>query len=212
MLMDLKEHALTLAAATWGGQVEGDRLMPYGSALSVEGLSCSVMGNWYVAQADGRREKDAVGSVSDLGMPAYRPIVVKSEIVRGRKVKVARSMFGSYFFVKCEPTDENWHRIRTARHVRRLLTVGEGRWLLVPNGAMDVIRLVEAQHADPTVSSHFVWNFTVGDMVRIETGPFAHFWARIESAVDVHGRLMALVDIFGRQTRVELEARQLEAS
>ena len=212
MLMDLKEHALSLAAATWGGQVDGDRLMPLDGTMNGTGLSCSVMGNWYVAQADGRREKDAVESVADLGMPAYRPIVVKDEVLRGRLVKAARSMFGGYFFVRCEPTDDNWHRIRTARHVRRLVTTGEGRWLPVPLGAMEVIRLVEAQHADPALSSHFVWHFTVGDTVRIKTGPFAHFLARVESAVDAHGRLMALVDIFGRQTRIQFEARQLEAT
>lgn len=215
MLMDLRQHALALAAAEWGGQVDGDSLMPLAPVLNgmmAAEASCSVLGSWFLAQADSRRERDACASVSDLGMPTYRPIVVKDEVKRNRLVTQERSMFGAYFFVRCEATAENWHKVRTARHVRCLLTVGGGKWLPVPDGAMEVIRLVEAQHSDPVLSSKFVWHFSVGDQVRIKSGPFAHFWAKLESAVDAHGRLTALVDIFGRQTRIQLEARQIEAT
>jgi len=209
-----KQAALALAASTWGGEVRDGKVQPIASALSSlvrqDDVSCDAGGLWFAAQADARREADAVQSVSDLGFPVYRPVVVSEVVQRGRKVTVTRSMFQMYFFVKCRPTGDNWHKIRTARHVRRWVTTGDGGWLKVPEGVLDVVRLVESQHTAPEMNAKFVYHFSIGDQVRIKTGPFAHFYAKLQTSVDVRGRIEALVDIFGRATRVEFEVSQLE--
>lgn len=212
---DLKRHALSLAQSEWGGNLSDGRLMPIADALSQfvddGSLSCRAPGSWFVAQADARQERTAVEQIAKAGYPAYRPIVVKTEIVRHRKRTIERSMFGMYFFVRCLPTRESWHRIRMARGVRGLLVAPGGAWLKVPDLAMDVVRAVEAQHGTPDGKSRFIYHFSPGDQTRIKTGPFASFYAQLETSVDEHGRIKALVEIFGCQTHVELDADQLEA-
>lgn len=208
-------EALVSAQSEWGGGIiVGNKLMPLQSHFDsmFEEKSCSIGGHWYVVQADARQHKIAVKSVAAEGYPAYQPIVVKYAMKRGRKVRVESTMFGMYFFVKCDMTEDDYHRIRLARGVRKFLDISAtGRPLMVPNWAMDIVRLKEAEYGTPEGKSRFVYHFSPGDVVRIKDGPFALFYAKLESAVDEHGRLRALVDIFGRPTKVEFEAHQLEA-
>lgn len=210
---DLQRHALELAQSEWGGQVADGRLMPLSSAfagLIDEGPCCSIAGHWFVVQADARQEAVATQSIARAGFPAYRPIVTADVVVRHRKRTIVKSMFGMYLFVKCLPTHENWHKIRLARGVRQLVLSAGGSWLYVTETEMEVVRAVEAKHTTAEAKTRFVWHFSPGDTVRIKSGPFAHFYAQLDSAVDEHGRIAALVEIFGRKSRLELEAAQVE--
>jgi transcription antitermination factor NusG len=211
---DLTRHALELARSKWGGEVSDGRLMPLADALSDlidGGPRCSVAGNWFVVQADARQERLATESIAKAGFAAYRPIVTADIVSRGRKRSIEKSMFGMYLFVKCEPTEANWHKVRLARGVRRLVLSAGGGWICVPDQAMQVVRAVEAKHATASeVRSRFIYHLAAGDMVRIKEGAFAHFFAQLESAVDESGRIAALVEIFGRKSRLQLEAHQVE--
>jgi transcriptional antiterminator NusG len=198
-----------------GGQIIGDKLFPLRDhlmSLADEAPMCTTIGDWYVLEADARQDRQAVRSVAAEGYVAYQPIVIKNQVVRHRLRQIERAMFGKYFFVKCQLTDESYQRIRLARGVRRFLDLGDGRPRSVPNWAMDIVRLKEAEFGTPVGQSRFVYHFSPGDKVRIKNGPFQWFYAQLESAVDEHGRLTALIDLFGRETRVQLEATQVEAN
>ncbi len=52
--------------------------------------------------------------------------------------------------------------------------------------------------------------YKVGDTVRIRTGPFASFVARVEEVVPGAGKFTVVVSIFGRSTPVELAFKDVE--
>jgi transcription antitermination factor NusG len=59
--------------------------------------------------------------------------------------------------------------------------------------------------------SGIVWHFSEGDRVRIKNGPFAAFYAELQSAVDPHDRIKAFLSLFGRVSLVELSAFDIES-
>lgn len=214
---DLKMQVLRDVQRREGGVIVGNQLLPLRDHLSgvvddEVGPYCSIGGHWYVLQADARQDRTAVETVAKAGFPVYRPIVIKDHIWRGRKVRDERSMFGMYFFVRCLLTEANYHKVRLARGVRRFLDMGDGRPLAVPNWAMDIVRLKESECGTPVGKGRFLYHFSPGDQVRIKNGPFASFFAKLETAVDEHGRIKALVEIFSRPTPIEFDADQLEAT
>ena len=50
----------------------------------------------------------------------------------------------------------------------------------------------------------------IGDMVKIVDGPFKNFEGKVQEVDNNRGRIKALVDIFGRETPVELDFLQVK--
>lgn len=217
----LGRHALDLARQEWGG------LRSINSALS--GLvaepdrTCTVAGQWYVVSIHHQQEELARHEVAARGLVAYLPLDPKRERHgRGSERTRWRPLFGLYMFVKCEPI--YWGLVTSARGVRRFLGQ-DSRPEPVDSDRMEVIRLVEAEKAEAEFEraakegilakakaggrSGIIWDFKEGDRRRIESGPFAGFYADLQTAVDVHDRLRVLVNCFGRRSLVELSAFEI---
>jgi len=213
----IAQRALQAMQRKTGGEIIGDRLIPLaghlGELVADPQLQCRVEGNWFAVCTEPRQQKLASQSIAEAGLPAYLPMISKVESHgRGRERTVERPMFGQYLFVRCRPIADDWNKVTSARGVQRLLaTTGNGQPLPLRDGELEVIRLHEAEASTLMGRTKLVWHFSPGDVVRIKDGPFAAFYAQLESAVDEHGRIKALVDIFARSTPVEFDATQLEA-
>lgn len=186
--------------------------------VAVEPQACFTRGNWYVAALKPRHEQLAKGEIAKCGLVVYLPMAACHERHgRGSMRTVWRPMFGAYLFVKLDlDADDDWRRVTSARGVRRLLGQG-GNAEPVPMGAIEAIRLYEGDVAEleserikRSGRSGLAWHFTPGETVRIKAGPFAQFYAELETAVDSHDRIRALVSIFGRSTALELSALDIE--
>ena len=53
-------------------------------------------------------------------------------------------------------------------------------------------------------------DITVGEVVEVLEGPFAHFQGRVEEVDIEKAKLKVLVDMFGRQTVMELDFNQVQ--
>ncbi len=51
--------------------------------------------------------------------------------------------------------------------------------------------------------------YTIGEMVEVLEGPFANFQGKVEEIDDAKGKLKVSVDMFGRETKMELEFDQV---
>ena len=51
--------------------------------------------------------------------------------------------------------------------------------------------------------------YTIGEMVEVLEGPFAHFQGKVEEIDDAKGKLKVSVDMFGRETKMELDYDQV---
>jgi len=181
-------------------------------------MMCLTSGSWFVVSTERNQQELAKHEIAERGLPVYRPMIMQSERARGEVRWVERPMFGAYMFACCEPKDEHWSLITNARGVRKLLSF-DGKPARVDQARIDVIRLFEAEEAKKAVlrqrrsrngKSGIVWHFSPGETVRIKEGPFAAFYAQLETAVDSRDRIKAVVSIFGRQTPTELSAFDIE--
>jgi transcription termination/antitermination protein NusG len=214
MKKELVEHAMDLARQEWGA----DALKPIGPQLQElvehDRKACIVEGEWYVVIVEPGQHKLARKEIAARGLIPYAPTVtVMERHGRGSTRTVDRPMFGPYMFANCPPLVDCWTLLVGARGVKRLLG-NDGKPLPVDPYRMEIVRAVEATKRDEVAArSHggIIWHFNPGDQVRIKNGPFAAFYAELESAVDTNGRIKALVSIFGRQSRTELSIFDIEA-
>jgi len=183
-------------------------LSRYGSRESIEPLPPNT-GCWFAVRCQGNTEHLAAEGLKVRNFEVYLPILfVKERHGRGGLREIERPMFSTYLFLRCLPRSDHWDRARNVAGVRQL--VGDVVPAAVPEPALDAIRLAEACHATKTGRKALRWKLEPGDEARILTGPFAYFHATVMSAIDDHGRVMALVSIFGRASRVQFDADDLE--
>lgn len=218
----LGRHAVALARQEWGSLRS---LNPaFGDLVHEPDRECTAAGDWYVVSIEHQQEDLAKHEVAGRGMVAYLPLIPKRERHwRGSYHTVWRPLLGLYMFVKCLP--RQWSHVTSARGIHRFL--GKcGRPQAIDEYRIEVIQLVEAEKAaaeraralaEESVAkaradgrSGIVWPFVEGEQVRIKTGPFAGFYAELTAAVDVHDRIRAFVNLFGRQSLVELSAFEIE--
>ena len=82
-----------------------------------------------------------------------------------------------------------------------------------PNTASDEeMEVIKAQISDSEDREKPKVNFEVGETIKINNGPFLNFSGVIEEIEPDRGKLKVTVNIFGRNTPVELEYWQVEKS
>jgi transcriptional antiterminator NusG len=229
---ELKRHALRVAKDEWGGKIVGRSLKPLapslGDLVSEPDNQCTVIGDWYVVNVEPRCEDMVREGIHGAGLVPFFPMVpTEQRHGRGKMRLVERPVFPGYGFVRGMRNDVAWHKVTSTRGVHRVLANINGLPMPVTEREIETIKLyvttrieaidearklVElAELAKRGGKSGIIWHFSEGDRVRIKEGPFAAFYAELESAVDEHDRIKALVHLFGRKTSVVLSAFQIEA-
>lgn len=128
------------------------------------------------------------------------PLETVTEITENGPKDVERKVFPGYVMVKMVMNDETWHIIRNIRGVTGFL--GEGN-KAIPLTDADVAALgVEKREV--------VFNYQVGDTVRITDGALESFLGTVEEIDMERGKVRVVVSMFGRETPVELELNQVE--
>ena len=140
------------------------------------------------------------------------PMEKVAEVRGGKKTVTTRKLYPGYVFVDIALLDENkrvvekpWYFIRDTPGI--IGFVGGDRPTPTPQSEIDTIKEQIAESEDtekPKV------NFEVGETVKITDGPFLNFSGVIEEVEPERGKLKVTVNIFGRNTPVELEYWQVE--
>lgn len=133
--------------------------------------------------------------------------------VRGGKKKVTRrKLHPGYVYIHMILLDENnkpiekpWYFIRDTQGV--IGFIGGDRPVPVPPEEVEEIkaRISESEEREKPKVEH-----SVGETVKINDGPFLNFSGVIEEIDAERGKLKVTVNIFGRNTPVELEYWQVE--
>lgn len=145
------------------------------------------------------------------------------EIKQGQRKKVDRRKFPGYVLVRTDLTDEVWTAIRETPAVTGFVGQSERP---VPLSLDEVERMLapEPETAEPLVSAtasadddgftpvtpQTEIDLTVGDSVTVIDGPFATLHATISEINIDAGKITGLVEIFGRETPVELSFSQIQ--
>jgi transcription termination/antitermination protein NusG len=140
------------------------------------------------------------------------PMEKVAEVRSGKKTVTTRKLFPGYVFVDMVLLDDSkriiekpWYFLRDTQGIIGL--VGGDRPTPTDPEEMERIKaqISESEdHEKPKV------HFEVGETVKINDGPFLNFSGVIEEIEPERGKLKVTVNIFGRNTPVELEYWQVE--
>ena len=183
-------------------------------------------GDWYVVHTYSGMENRVKGNIENrtgsLNMEDYIhevavPQEEVAEIKNGQRKLVKRNRFPGYVLVRMELTDESWAAVRHTPSVTGF--VGHAHQPL-PLSLDEVERWLAPEVEAPARASEGgggaaarpveVVDFAVGDSVMVVDGPFATLHATInEINIDAQ-KVKGLVEIFGRETPVELSFSQIQ--
>jgi transcriptional antiterminator NusG len=180
-------------------------------------------GKWFVVHTQSGYEKKVKQNLeartSSMNMEGrihevVIPMEEVTEFKNGKKVIVQKKMFPGYLLVRCFLDDDSWYVIRNTpgvtgfvgqgtkpsplrrKEVETFLTVPEGGDAAAPTGT-------GARPARPRLE----WE--ISETVRVKEGPFADFSGEIVEIDEDKLKVKVLVNIFGRETPVELDFSQI---
>lgn len=103
--------------------------------------------------------------------------------------------------------DRSWYVVRNTPGVTGF--VGSAT-KPVPLDPDEVKRILRSQGIEKEVKPQIT--VEIGEQVRITSGPFENFYATITEVNSEKGTLKGLIDMFGRETTVEVDYSQIESS
>ncbi len=132
------------------------------------------------------------------------PTQEKIQIKRGQRKTVNEKIFPGYMLVQMELNDDSWLAVRTTQGVTGFVGVGNKPTAL-PKHEVETITKYMTQAA-PQYKS----DFSEGEAVKIVDGPFNDFLGTVNDINEEKGKISVLVNIFGRETPVELDFLQVK--
>ncbi|MGH3472045.1 MAG: transcription termination/antitermination protein NusG [Nocardioidaceae bacterium] len=181
-------------------------------------------GDWYVVHTYSGMEKRVKANIENrttsLNMEdfIYEVEVPQEdvwEVKNGQRKQVSRTVLPGYVLVRMELTDESWAAVRHTPSVTGFvghshqpvpLSLTEVEAMLAPQ----VVSQSQTPDHEPKQKKIEFSDFIAGDSVMVVDGPFATLHATItEINLDAQ-RVKALVEIFGRETPVELSFDQIQ--
>ncbi|HEX9977967.1 MAG TPA: transcription termination/antitermination protein NusG, partial [Acidimicrobiia bacterium] len=142
-------------------------------------------------------------SIFDVVIPMEDVVEIKS----GRKVTVPRKQFPGYLLVRMYLDDDSWGVVRNTPGVTGF--VGSGT-RPTPLSRREVERILGVRKDEEKKPPRFKPDWEVGETIRVTDGPFADFNGVIEDINVDQSKVRVLVDIFGRETPVELNFEQIQ--
>ena len=146
--------------------------------------------------------------VQEVLVPMEKVVEVRNQ----KKTVSTRKLWPGYVFVQMALLDENkriierpWYFIKETPGVIGFV----GGEPPTPTPA-DEVEAIKAQISDSEDREKPKVNFEVGETIKINNGPFLNFSGVIEEIEPDRGKLKVTVNIFGRNTPVELEYWQVE--
>jgi transcriptional antiterminator NusG len=150
------------------------------------------------------RSMDMEDRIFEVVIPTEDVVEVKS----GRRAVVQRKVFPGYLLCRCILDDDSWAVIRNTPGVTGFVGPGT-KPLPLSRKEVEAILKPAAATGEAARRSKPRLDFEVGETVRVREGPFADFSGQIAEINEDRLQLKVLVNIFGRETPVELEFSQV---
>jgi len=172
--------------------------------------------NWYVVHTYSGYENKVKANlekrVETMGMQdkIFRVVVPEEEetdVKNGKTKVVKKKVFPGYVLVELIMTDDSWYVVRNTPGVTGFVgSAGSGSkpTPLLPEEVASLLKrmgIEEKRKVDIDVE--------IGETVQVNEGPFQNFTGSVEAIDKDKGKVKVLVNMFGRETPVELEFSQI---
>ena len=175
-------------------------------------------GRWYVVHTQSGYEKkvkqnlEARTQSMNMEGHIHEVVIPMEEVVEfkgGRKVVSQKKVFPGYLLVRCNLDDDSWYVIRNTPGVTGF--VGQGsKPSPLPRKDVESFLTTKVDGDDaPAKLGKPRIDFEINETVRVKEGPFAEFSGEIVEINEDQLKVKVLVNIFGRETPVELDFVQV---
>lgn len=132
------------------------------------------------------------------------PVEKKIKIKSGKRRVVEEKIYPGYVLVEMVVTDDSWYVVRNTPRVTGFIGAGTTPTPLSPE-EMEVL-LNRVGEEEPK----FKIDVLIGDPIKITDGPFKDFDGKVSEVDQDRGKIKVLVNVFGRDTPVELDSLQIK--
>ncbi|MCB9373942.1 MAG: transcription termination/antitermination protein NusG [Microthrixaceae bacterium] len=174
-------------------------------------------GRWYVVHTQSGYEKkvkqnlEARTSSMNMEGSIYEVVIPMEDVMEfknGKKVVVQKKVFPGYLLVRCTLDDDSWYVIRNTPGITGF--VGSGaKPSPLPRKDVESFLQVKPEGEEVQKRGKPRLEFEINETVRVKEGPFADFSGEIVEINEDQLKVKVLVNIFGRETPVELEFSQV---
>ncbi len=178
-------------------------------------------GQWYVVHTQSGYEKKVTANLTariqsmNMEEKIYEIVIPMEEVdefKNGRKQTVQKKVFPGYLLVRCQMDDDSWYCIRNTPGVTGFVGQSKQGQKPTPLSRREVQTFLAAKGDGtggmPTRKKPKL-DYEVGESVRVKEGPFADFAGTVAEINADHMKLKVLVNIFGRETLVEMDFSQV---
>ncbi len=174
-------------------------------------------GGWYIVHTyagyENKVKQNLASRVKSMNVEdkIYEVVIPMEEVIEfrgGKKVHTQKKLFPGYLYIRLELDDESWYVVRNTPGVTGFVGGGAKPVPLTRKAVEDVLGVPKVDEEGAVTTEKKVrprLEFEVGEQVRVVTGPFADFNGIINEIDVDRSRFKVLVNIFGRETPVELE-------
>jgi len=169
--------------------------------------------HWYVIHTySGYEEavaKNLKQRIESLGMEdkIFSVVVPKEKKIKikaGKRKVVEEKIYPGYVLVEMIVTDDSWYVVRNTPNVTGFVGAGT---IPVPISETEIEVLKKRMGVE---EPKYEMEFKIDDPVKIVDGPFRDFDGKVTEIDRERGKLKVLINMFGRDTPVELDSLQVK--
>lgn len=143
---------------------------------------------------------DMAERIFEVVVPTQEEVEIRS----GQRHSVQRKVFPGYVLVRMLMNDDSWYVVRNTPGVTSFVGMGNKPTPLTESEVQAILKGMQATPRQVKVS------LALGDIVRINDGPFTDFRGSVDEIDQEKGKVKVLVSFFGRETPVTLDFLQVE--
>jgi transcription termination/antitermination protein NusG len=168
---------------------------------------------WYVIHTYSGYEEKVAESIKqraeslDMKDKIFQVVVPKEkmiEVKNGKRKVVEKKIFQGYVMVQLKMSEDAWYIVRNTPSVTGFVGSGSDPTPIEPEEMEKIMKRMGREEPKHKI------DFKVGEVVNITDGPFKGFDGAINEVDEAKGKLKVLVNMFGRETPVELDSLQVK--
>jgi len=172
--------------------------------------------NWYVVHTysgyENKVKENLEKRVETMGMQdkIFRVIIPEEEetdFKDGKKRVLMKKTFPGYVLVELIMTDDSWYVVRNTPGVTGFIGSSGGGAKPTPLLEEEVEFILKQMGVK---EGRLELDIVIGETVQVLEGPFADFQGKVEEIDEAKGKVKVAVDMFGRETKMELDFIQIQ--
>jgi len=143
---------------------------------------------------------DMQDKIFNIMIPTEKKIKIKN----GKRKIITEKIFPGYVMVEMLVTDDSWYVVRNTPNVTGFIGAGNTP---TPIDEEEIKSLMKRMGVE---EPQYKIDVQINDPVKINDGPFKNFEGKVSEVDEERGKVKVLVNMFGRETPVELDFLQIK--